>query len=1003
MKEARLVFARLKENYDSTRDELKYMMETFTTLSGFHSRPHFNSKLSSLCNSKNRSFREAVVTIVCKTSAISSQDGKVGMKDTGIEERMLEFLYKNCSGSEEEEIHRRLNDDLIGPTDFASLAQSSMETGGTYSADNGYDEDDDAERSKNEKVSRNAMSVHTSSNTSKSLIDLMVGDRVEKLFSSGKWYGGVVTAVSRDKVSIDFDDGDKEKNIPKDHKMLRIQVSHQHASSVSAASAEQLKTAEEEEAVKLSPPEAVEGAYRGKDGDSNAVQSGCADYDYAIEGHRKEGGVYDELELKYGGINILEAKVKMQAEAISMMEASLKEGDWAGDVDPLDTSDVSNAYEDDFEASKSPEKTATLSNSGHKGENKFLMDKYQADKIEPYSAESEPLDKLKERKLSVPSKGTKALASMRKSLSKESATSDILSMADKLLDGDHDDILGFNDHLEPGIGGAKKTKKKKKMTRKAEDSQKTSISRQHALDNDTKDAKIVNKLRKVVKSSSAPDSLSGSQKDRQGRLRPIEENITRLEKAVAMKDLGAVDLLKILREKSSSALEILFRANNILNNKLNSAYKIALKDLQERQRQEIERLDAEAEIAGEENMINARSLTVEKSKKANSKHRVDVYRCRLKEKHQLEADGIWESLQAPMKNLDDVYGDQVQRIKAATDRAASVGKRSVELMEKYSRDSKLRDKAKLLDKLNNQTRKAVFDSCQVIADICGNVKHVYTSLSDSLFTSDGGIIGLNVGGWQSKTIRTSVSPPPSPPKPQRMDGPSASRSPKGNVIINDKAHYEENEDPSRILSPNHSPSVLDNFNKALDIEITQTVGPRSPKPPSPSYISAVKGAMVATTSVLSPGSDYDDDFEGEESPSKKENISPKHSPTKKFLDSLSKSSGLKPAENILEASGEYEDDFEENSPLRYEHVMKSKSPKQVESDGEFQGDYVSECERLGIDPNSSWRLLDRRADRANPNLNKKKRKKGKGEKKGKEDVKGISTTSLSQCYQCKKM
>ena len=47
--------------------------------------------------------------------------------------------------------------------------------------------------------------------------------------------------------------------------------------------------------------------------------------------------------------------------------------------------------------------------------------------------------------------------------------------------------------------------------------------------------------------------------------------------------------------------------------------------------------------------------------------------------------------------------------------------------------------------------------------------------------------------------------------------------------------------------------------------------------------------------------------------------------------------------------------------------------------------------------------LDRRADRANPNLNKKKRKKGKGEKKGKEDVKGISTTSLSQCYQCKKM
>merc|ERR1711991_362065 len=252
------------------------------------------------------------------------------------------------------------------------------------------------------------------------------------------------------------------------------------------------------------------------------------------------------------------------------------------------------------------------------------------------------------------------------------------------------------------------------------------------------------------------------------------------------------------------------------------------------------------------------------------------------------------------QHLDDVYSEQVQKIKVATDRAAAVGKRSVELMEKYSRDSKLRGKGKLLDNLNEQTRKAVFESCKVIASICGNVKKVYNSLSDALFTSDGGIIGLNVGGWEGKSIRISESSQRSPSKPEREDGPSGTRSPQGNIKIDSNAHYEENGDSSRVLSPNHSPNVLNNFSKALDIEITQTMGPRAPKPPSPSYMSALKGAMVTTTSVLSPGSNYDDDFENEESPMKadapkKENISQKksavlESPTIELLDSLSRSS-----------------------------------------------------------------------------------------------------------------
>merc|ERR1711991_430235 len=322
------------------------------------------------------------------------------------------------------------------------------------------------------------------------------------------------------------------------------------------------------------------------------------------------------------------------------------------------------------------------------------------------------------------------------------------------------------------------------------------------------------------------------------------------------------------------------------------------------------------------------------------------------------------------------------------------------------------DKAKLLDKLNDQTRKAVFDSCQVLADICGNVKHVYTSLSDSLFTSDGGIVGLNVGGWQSETIRTSISPPPSPAKPERWDGPSGTRSPKGNIIVDDKAHYEENEDSSKVLSPNRRQNVLDNFHKALDIEITQTIGPRAPKPASPSYVSAIKDAMNATTAILSPGSNYDDDFEGEESPTKADitrkeddslqKINVAQSPTKDFLDSLSKSSVLQPAGKILEASGDdYEDDFDESSPARNEHTKSTKSSKQVDEDRGFQGDYISECERLGIDPNSSWRLLDRKADRANPTLRKKKKE--KREKKEGSENKRVNLESKKICYMCKKV
>ena len=88
--------------------------------------------------------------------------------------------------------------------------------------------------------------------------------------------------------------------------------------------------------------------------------------------------------------------------------------------------------------------------------------------------------------------------------------------------------------------------------------------------------------------------------------------------------------------------------------------------------------------------------------------------------------------------------------------------------------------------------------------------------------------------------------------------------------------------------------------------MTRTIGPRASKPPSPSYISATKEAMMVTTAILSPDSNYDDDFEGEESPTRQDNFKIGHnspnkltqSPTKSFLDSLSKSSGLKPADNI---------------------------------------------------------------------------------------------------------
>ncbi len=614
-----------------------------------------------------------------------------------------------------------------------------------------------------------------------------------------------------------------------------------------------------------------------------------------------------------------------------------------------------------------------------------------------------------------------------KKLSKESATSDILSMADKILDGDDDDILGFNEKRKRTV--VPKKKKKKKMTRMSEDPTLTSISgskkassisTQNAAINfrenrEVRDAKVVNKLRKVVKSSSAPDGtqLKNPSEGGRGRLRPIEEKVARLEKAVAIKDLGAVELLKLLREKSTTALDILYRANNILNSKLNSAYKIALKDLQDRQKEEIERFNADIANAIDENDEDNKKNF---SKKSNSKHRGDVYRNRLKEKHQEEADAIWESLQEPMRHLDDAYADQVQSIQSATDKAATVGKRSVQLMELYARDAKIKDRAKLLDKLNMQTRKAVFESCQKIADICGNVKHIYTSLSEVLFTSDGGIVGLNVGGWEGKTLRASISPPRSNRDASfRADGPSGTRSPIGNVTVNSKSHYEENGE-KKVLSQNNSPNVLDNFSKALEIEMTRQIKPHSPVPPTATtFTSAMKDAMITTTSILSPGSNYDDDdFEASSSPAlrMKEsntiaeavNMDTETSP-KKFLQSLSDSSGLKPAENILETSGDgevYDDDFEESSPLRYEHKGK-KSPSKVERDGdEFKGDYRSECERLGIDPNSSWRLLDRRSDLANPNISKKKKEKDAVNKKLKKSSRK-STEAMSPCHLCKQM
>merc|ERR1711991_333835 len=180
------------------------------------------------------------------------------------------------------------------------------------------------------------------------------------------------------------------------------------------------------------------------DADSMSIKYDVQLENGKIESERGEETMYNELQAKYGNINELEAKVKMQAEAISIMEASLRDNENEGelnddtmDPDPLNTSNGSNAYEDDFEASKSPMK---LNKHEYGEDDNLLMQKYEASKIEPYGETQESAEERKST--AAPARGIKVIGALRKSLSKESATSDILSIADKLLDGEHDDVLG---------------------------------------------------------------------------------------------------------------------------------------------------------------------------------------------------------------------------------------------------------------------------------------------------------------------------------------------------------------------------------------------------------------------------------------------------------------------------------------------------------------------------------------------------------------------------------
>ncbi len=312
MAEARLIFSKLKANYESTHDELKLMLEEFMSLYGYHSRSHFNTTLTALC-STNRQFRQAVVTVVCKTSALSREDGKVGLKDQGIQERMLDYLHKNMGDTtENEDIYRRLYDDLLNFTDWGSLAQSSVEMG----SGSGEDLNDD-HSTKNGDLKKGINDVHSSDQ-----------------------YGN---------------DGDTEGYVFQSQAARKDRVEGNLKSTVGS----------QKEASQL---ERVGGKRNmGKESSTNYTdKSTASNIDTTVERISQD---VQKLEAKYGNVRELELKVKMQEEAISMMEASLRndEDEGMGGIDspnvgvgvteenadnPLETSNASDAYEDDFENSQ---------------------------------------------------------------------------------------------------------------------------------------------------------------------------------------------------------------------------------------------------------------------------------------------------------------------------------------------------------------------------------------------------------------------------------------------------------------------------------------------------------------------------------------------------------------------------------------------------------------------------------------------------------------------------
>ena len=80
----------------------------------------------------------------------------------------------------------------------------------------------------------------------------------------------------------------------------------------------------------------------------------------------------------------------------------------------------------------------------------------------------------------------------------------------------------------------------------------------------------------------------------------IENTLNQTEKRFSSRKFGTVDLLKLLREKGSVALDILTRANKILNNKLDHVYKLSVKELHNRHIQENQNLEIKFQTKIEE-------------------------------------------------------------------------------------------------------------------------------------------------------------------------------------------------------------------------------------------------------------------------------------------------------------------------------------------------------------------------------------------------------------------